>query len=385
MENLPKETWSHILKYLSPPDVCSLSQTCHWMNALCNDEYLWKTKALQYDFISGEDIEWLRTKKHMSYKQIVKFHIITEKNWSEARYEVTDLNGHENIVLTTVFDISEDVLYSGSINGDIFIWDLALKRIVKKINAHSAGVSSLSLDSQLLYSSSWDHTIKLWCRKTHVCCHTLDHTTPVICIHHDKNRNLIFSGTQSGELYCWNIRDFQLLFSLNHPHQQMPTCCIDVNDQWVVSGAGNFIWIWDLTLKELAAVVKGHDQAVTGVCLYQDKLICCSEDKKISIRSGNLFHQCDAILRGHRSGVRCMAVRNDKLVTGSYDNSIRIWCLISLVCITCLDGHHGDVNCVSVSNHCIISGSDDFKIKIWHFSKDMSKPKRRISLLDAAQ
>jgi len=77
-------------------------------------------------------------------------------------------------------------------------------------------------------------------------------------------------------------------------------------------------------------------------------------------------------LIGHRRGVNTVAVTPDGryAVSGSYDETLRVWDLMSGECIRTLTGHGGSVGAVIVtadSRHAL-SGSDDGTLRVWNLA-----------------
>ena len=62
------------------------------------------------------------------------------------------------------FSSNSQFLISGGDNGYIKIWNLKTGVLTSSFHAHSAGISSVifSFNNQVIISSSWDKTVKLW-------------------------------------------------------------------------------------------------------------------------------------------------------------------------------------------------------------------------------
>jgi len=74
----------------------------------------------------------------------------------------------------------------------------------------------------------------------------------------------------------------------------------------------------------------------------------------------------DKTLSGHGSGVNSVSFsRQGLLASGSWDNSVKIWNVVTGECIKTLSGHGGWVRSVSFSSQGLLaSGSDDTTVKI---------------------
>ena len=119
-----------------------------------------------------------------------------------------------------------------STDKSICIWDLNTCERIKKIKAHKEIVNSVDVckaSPNLICSASDDTTVKLWDRR------------------------------KRGEA---------MSFDSNY---QALTCCFNENGEQIISGGlDNDIKVWDLKANNLAFVMKGHTDSVTGISLSPD-------------------------------------------------------------------------------------------------------------------
>ncbi|CDP02439.1 unnamed protein product [Coffea canephora] len=184
---------------------------------------------------------------------------------------------------------------------------------------HFDAISSLSLseDKSLLYSASWDKTIKVWRISDSKCLESIqahDDAVNTVVAGFD---GLVFSGSADGSVKVWR-RELQ--------------------------GKGTKHFFSQTLLKQECA----------------------------------LSH-C-GILRGHKLAVLCLATAGNLVFTGSADTNICVWKREEgdHICLSVLNGHSGPVKCLAVEEekvamgadgYCILySGSLDKSVKIWRVS-----------------
>ena len=108
------------------------------------------------------------------------------------------LKGHADVVWSVSFSPDGTLLASGSGNGTIKLWDVAMGTPTAVIGEHTAEVYSVSFspDGTLLASGSGDNTIKLWdvVRREQIA--SLEgHTVEVYSVAFSPDRTLLASAS----------------------------------------------------------------------------------------------------------------------------------------------------------------------------------------------
>jgi WD40 repeat protein len=98
--------------------------------------------------------------------------------------------------------------------------------------------------------------------------------------------------------------------------------------------------------------------------LHDERIITRTIDGILQIWSKN--KQCDVILEGYTK-ITCVAELPDgRIICGSFNDTLKIWNVITGKCDNTLVGHIGPMNCViALPDGRIVSGSVDKTIKIW--------------------
>ncbi|XP_022748656.1 protein JINGUBANG-like [Durio zibethinus] len=277
-----------------------------------------------------------------------------------------------------------DMIFTGHQDGKIRVWKVSstnpkvhkrfgslpslrdlIKRSVKPKNyvevrrnhnvlriKHFDAVSCLSLNEEvgLLYSGSWDRTMKVWRLANSKCLESIDAHDDAINSVVAGFDSLVFTGSADGTVKVWK-RELQ--------------------------GKGTKHFLVQLLLKQETAVTSlavNHESAV---------LYCGSSDGLVNFweREKHLSH--GGVLRGHKMAVLCLTTAGNLVFSGSADKSICLWRRQEggiHTCLSVLTGHTGPVKCLTVEEDhhtstnadrkwIVYSGSLDKSVKVWRVSE----------------
>ncbi|PWA81015.1 coatomer alpha subunit [Artemisia annua] len=212
---------------------------------------------------------------------------------------------------------------------------------------HFDVISSLSLseDHTLLYSGSWDTTIKVWKVSDFKCLESIpahdDAVNAVVAGFDD----FIFSGSADGVVKVWRRempgkRTKHLFLSTLLKSDSAVTSLV-VNPCGTVVYAGlsdglMHFWERDKFLSS-GTVFRCHNIAVLCLAATGNLVFSGSADTNICVwrREEGGEHKCMYVLSGHSGPVKCLAVdmnrgsrmgeRSCTLYSGSFDRSVKIW------------------------------------------------------------
>ncbi|KAI4298398.1 hypothetical protein L6164_031964 [Bauhinia variegata] len=297
--------------------------------------------------------------------------------------------------------ISGDIIFTGHQDGKIRVWKICPKspgshkrigslptvkdyvkssmnpknyvQVRRHKNAvkikHFDAISSLSLDQDqgLLYSGSWDKTLKVWRISDSTCLESID-------AHDDAVNSVVaafgcfvFTGSADGTVKMWKR----------------------VSE----SGKGK-------TKHVLEGVLLKQENAVTALAVNTSNTFfyCGSSDGLVNFwerdpKNSELTH--GGVLRGHKLAVLCLAAAENLVFSGSADRNV---CVFkrgesgSHTWLSVLTGHTGPVKCIAVEqeegsaaaaaqdqqNHrrakgnrrwIVYTGSLDKSVKVWRVSE----------------
>lgn len=224
------------------------------------------------------------------------------------------------------------------------------------------------------------------------------HIDAVSALALSKNGSLLYSVSWDRTLKIWRTSDFKCLESIWNAHDDAINAIVLSNDGFIYTGsADKKIKVWRKyegdKKHSLVATLEKHRSAVNALALSTDGsgLYSGACDRSIVVWekdgcNGNMMVL--GALRGHTKAILCLAVVEDLVCSGSADKTVRIWRRglgKSYSCLAVFEGHRGPVKCLTATveknNHgrdnnsssldgnsyVVYSGSLDCDIKVWKF------------------
>ncbi|KAG8384489.1 hypothetical protein BUALT_Bualt04G0123000 [Buddleja alternifolia] len=215
---------------------------------------------------------------------------------------------------------------------------------------HVDAISSLSLseDKSILYSASWDKTIKVWRISDSKCLESINAHDDAVNSVVSGFDGLVFTGSADGSVKAWR-RELQgkrvkHFFSQTLLKQECAVTALAIDPSATVlycgssDGLVNF-WDWERdTFLQHGGVLRGHKLAVLCLATAGNLVFSGSADMNICVwRKEGLDHNCLSVLSGHGGPVKCLAVEEEKgavlyggerrymVYSGSLDKSVKIW------------------------------------------------------------
>nr|XP_043631250.1 protein JINGUBANG-like [Erigeron canadensis] len=220
---------------------------------------------------------------------------------------------------------------------------------------HYDAISSLALseDQSLLYSGSWDKTIKVWSVSDFKCLESINANEDAINSVVTGFDGMVFSGSADGTVKVWK-REYQgkrtkHFFIDNLLKQECAVTSLVINDTGTVVYCGSsdgFLHFWERDkLLARGGLLKGHRLAVLCLVSTGNLVFSGSADTNICVwrREEGGEHKCLHTLTGHTGPVKCLAVEDERmpgasrhcsnsttnrvrtLYSGSLDKSVKIW------------------------------------------------------------
>ncbi|KAL8056141.1 hypothetical protein ABFS82_04G099700 [Erythranthe guttata] len=220
----------------------------------------------------------------------------------------------------------------------------------KKTLRHKDSISCLAYNSfeKLLYTGSWDHTVKVWRIAEKRCVDSfIAHDGSVNAIVINQEDGCVFTCSSDGTVKIWRrvFRESAHILTMTLKFQPSPVNAL-----------------------ALSLTTKGDCFLYSG---SSDGLINFWEKEKIS---GRYNHT--GFLSGHHFAVLCLVTVEELILSGSEDSTIRIWKREDSfhTCLAVIDGHHGPVKCLAaaveetgevVKGLLVYSASLDQTLKVW--------------------
>ncbi|KAG6547128.1 hypothetical protein Mapa_011380 [Marchantia paleacea] len=197
--------------------------------------------------------------------------------------------------------------------------------------------------------------------------------------------NVLYSGSWDKTVKVWRTSDFRCVESIVAHDDAVSALAADQEGYLYTASADATVKVWAKIGKKhsLISTLKGHKSSVNALAFSPDEkvLYSASSDKTVTVweraKAGDEHMTMAGVLRGHRQAVLCLATVGNIVVTGSADKSIRVWRRgsdNSHTCIAVLEGHKGAVKTVVASMEAvqegvlIYSGGIDRLVKVWYLS-----------------
>ncbi|XP_010907666.2 protein JINGUBANG-like [Elaeis guineensis] len=215
---------------------------------------------------------------------------------------------HSDAVSCLTLSEDQSLLYSGSWDRTLKVWRLADSRCIESINAHDDAVNSVVAMAGLVLTGSADGTVKAWRREggkkagltRHVAEQTLARLeVAVTALALNAGAGAVYAGSSDGVVNYWE----------------------KVNGGEGLTHGG---------------VLQGHKVAVLCLAAAGSLVFSGSADKTICVwgRDEGGAHACLSVLTGHTGPVKCLAVEADPtaggtgrwvVYSGSLDKSVKVW------------------------------------------------------------
>ncbi|XP_073146682.1 protein JINGUBANG-like [Henckelia pumila] len=213
---------------------------------------------------------------------------------------------------------------------------------------HHDAVSCMSVDVDrgLLYSGSWDKTLKVWRISDSKCLESIQAHKDAVNSVVAAFDGLVFTGSADGTVKSWrsetaaagrNRTKHVTVEVLLKQHHAVTSLAANQEAAAVYAGSSDgLVNFWERGdteyLMVYGGVLRGHKQAVLCLAVGGNLVLSGSADKNICVwrREGGGVHSFVAVLSGHSGPVKCLAAEEDGdqrwiVYSGSLDKSVKVW------------------------------------------------------------
>ncbi|KAJ8772948.1 hypothetical protein K2173_028125 [Erythroxylum novogranatense] len=227
--------------------------------------------------------------------------------------------------------------------------------------------------------------------RRHKTCTWVHHVDTVSALALSRDESLLYSVSWDRTLKIWRTSDFKCMESIANAHDDAINAVASSNDGDVYTGsADKKIKVWRKIqgaqkLSHVATLEK-HNSGINALALNSDASVLFSGacDGSIMVWQKDDGGNMGAVgaLRGHTQSILCLVVVLDLVCSGSADSTVRIWRGLGrdYCCLAELEGHKAPVKCLAASfdrydqsnsSFVVYSGSLDCDIKVWQISSPL--------------
>lgn len=206
---------------------------------------------------------------------------------------------------------------------------------------HFDTISCLTYSNGLIYSGSWDRSIKVWKLSSLKCLESIQaHDDAINCL--VASRGIVYSASADGKIKAWgkergNKHSLKGVL-VGHKDVSINSIVVSEDGKWIYGGGSDgFVMGWEGNVEfdkwKKVCEIEAHKMAVLCMCLRGEFLCSGSADKSIGIwrreRFGGLCKY--AVISGHKGPVKCLQASPNNvgdgfmLYSGSFDKSLRVW------------------------------------------------------------
>ncbi|KAA8545920.1 hypothetical protein F0562_020629 [Nyssa sinensis] len=295
-----------------------------------------------------------------------------------------------NSGLVKAIVISGEKIFTGHQDGKIRVWKFSPKnqKPYKRIGSLPTGKDFIkSSFNPKNYVEVRRHRNVPW----------IKHFDAVSCLSLDEDQGLLYSGSWDKSLKVWRISDSKCLESINAHDDAVNSVVAGFEGLVFTGSADGTVKVWRRELlgrssrHVLVQVLLKQDNAVTALAVdpMSAVIYCGSSDGLVNFweREKHLSH--GGVLRGHKMAVLCLAAAGNLVFSGSADKSICVWRREEggvHTCLSVLTGHSGPVKCLAVEEDqesskgdrrwIVYSGSLDKSVNVWRVSEQGSEYKQ---------
>ncbi|MCP3850757.1 MAG: protein kinase [Gammaproteobacteria bacterium] len=224
--------------------------------------------------------------------------------WSLSKNQlIREMSGHLGKVTALCVSPDEQLLLSGSEQGEVRVWNLLTGEMLNVWSASNGMINDLqlSLCGQFVYIASDENQLSLWDYNKKLQLNTFKgegHNDKVLCLHLSKKSGHLASAGKDNVIRIWE-KDSDNTLCLLQGHEHAVTCMQWLDKDYILSGGQDkTIRLWNTALNE--DFDKSSDEA---------------SDK------------CQRIYSGHHGIVTCLKVNSNYgyMISGSSDGTVRYW------------------------------------------------------------
>lgn len=198
------------------------------------------------------------------------------------------------------------------------------------VSGHVDEVTSFIARNDILYTGSKDYTIRIWDLKERKQLSMMEgHTSAITCMVLTKNSDFLISSSWDWTIRIWNIKQKTLIGVLRGHTDWVTAIQLSPDDKTLYSASrDSTVRVWDLTSLTQKAILKGHDNFVWAIALSSDGKLAVSgsSDKKVIIWDLQTL-KAKIEITGHNGNINNVAFSQDGqfIYTGGPNDDIHLW------------------------------------------------------------
>lgn len=285
------------------------------------------------------------------------------------------LAGHTGFVLSLC--TVGDVLFTGSQDCNIMIWDLNNLQYIGTLTGHRGFVKCMvaTLARKMLCSGSQDKTIKIWSLETFSSTKTLTgHNSEVNTVEILESTDILVSGAEDRSIRVWDLLSLTQVTAIEQAHTSGIFTVIHLDSgSFVSAGRDRTMRVWSAsTWQSCKTLAPPHFDCVTGVAAspHRGRFFSVSRDKSVRRWDARSLESDLQVANAHGDWLSAVTVTasENAIFTGGKDSVVKVWNQ-DLHCVDMLQGHRGPISALLSQDQQLFSASHDRTIRVWRISQ----------------
>jgi len=237
--------------------------------------------------------------------------------------QIRDLNSSDIIhtikadkmpILSIIVDKKENRLVTASSDGNVAIWDLATYKQLYLLKKHQWDVTALAIHGDILYTGSEDYSLKMWDIKTGKLLKSLksahDGAINSIVIY----KNMLITASDDKMIFVRDLKSGRLLHILKGHRKAVNELKIN-HDTLVSASADRTLILWNLHTFQQIKQLRGHSRSILSMDINDENIVTGGMDYKIRIwgydESLQGQGEIDETVLGKYDLIRSLDISND--------------------------------------------------------------------------
>jgi len=244
------------------------------------------------------------------------------RSWDlQSQERGPDFEGHTKPLTDVDVDDSAKVpvVFTSSFDWTIRVWDGKTGVCQAELKGHTEAVTCIKVHGNYLISGSADTTVRVWDKRKLNCIHELKGHTSIIfglCV----KEKVIYSHSKEGAVILWKLKTGEQKMKIETEYTVTNT---KVFKKYILVSGTNTLETFNHKGKRVANYEHGSE--IQCACFYdQDYIFSATSDRTIrlwNVKRGQHVNE----YRGHVSPVNSIVCWREWIFTASLDGTIRQW------------------------------------------------------------